>query len=206
MSDVRDAQPARRRTINPALKLFLELGPLALFFAAYLKVDIFAGTIALMICVIAALSISYVLLRRIPIMPLVTAAIVLVFGGLTLYFHNKLFVELKLTVLYLLFAGALFIGLKLGKPLLPVLFDGAFHLTAEGWRLLTLRWGYFFLSLAALNAIVVAASQTWTPDSDAIWANFNFYGKFPIIFLFTLAQTPFIMRHESKGEDVGDAL
>ena len=123
-----------------------------------------------------------------------------------MYFHNKLFVELKLTVLYLLFAGALFVGLRLGKPLLPVLFDGALHLTAEGWRLLTWRWAYFFLALAALNAGIVAASQIWTPDTDAIWANFNFYGKFPIILLFTMAQTPFILRHESKGDDGAEAL
>ena len=206
MTDVENAEPAKRRAINPVLKLFLELGPLALFFAAYLKVDLFAGTIALMVGVIVALSVSYALLRRIPIMPLVTAFIVIIFGGLTLYFHNKLFFELKLTVLYMLFGGALFIGLKMGRPLLPILFDGALHLTSEGWRLLTWRWAYFFFVLAALNAVVVAASQTWTPESDAIWASFNFYGKFPIIFLFTLAQTPFIMRHDLKGEDADDAL
>jgi len=206
MTNVRRDGPANRRTINPALKFALELGPLALFFAAYLKVDLFAGTVALMVGVFASLSISYVLLRRIPIMPLVTAVIVMIFGGLTLYFHNKLFVELKLTVLYFLFAAALFIGLRMGKPLLPVLFDGALHLTGEGWRLLTRRWAFFFLALAALNAVIVAASQHWTPDTDAIWANFNFYGKFPIIFLFTMAQTPFILRHESKDEEAADAL
>jgi intracellular septation protein len=201
MTDGQGAAPAKRATINPILKLFLELGPLALFFIAFLKGDLFVATAAMMAAVVVTLAVSYALLRRIPTMPLVTAGIVLVFGGLTLYFHNKLFIELKPTVLYLLFGGALFGGLVFNRPMLPILFDGALHVTPEGWRLLTWRWASFFLVLAVLNIIIVIASRTWTPDTDLIWANFKAFGIMPLIFLFAIAQTPLIMRHELKQEE-----
>jgi intracellular septation protein len=154
---------------------------------------------------VVTLAISYALLRRIPTMPLVTTVIVMVFGGLTLHFHNKIFIEMKPTVLYLLFAGALFGGLAFNRPMLPVLFDGALHVTAEGWRILTWRWASFFVVLAVLNVIVVMISRAWTPDTDAIWANFKAYGIMPLILLFAIAQTPLILRHELKDDDPGSA-
>jgi intracellular septation protein len=153
-----------------------------------------------MVCVVVTLAISYALLRRIPIMPLVTAIIVVIFGSLTLYFHNKTFAFIKPTVLYVLFAGALFGGLALKRPLLPVLFDGALHLTAEGWRKLTWRWAFFFLALAVLNEIV------WRTQTEGFWVGFKTFGAMPLTALFALAQTSLVMRHEAKGEEAGDAL
>jgi len=147
-----------KKTINPIFKLVLELGPLALFFIAYLKGDLFVATAVMMAAAVVTLAISYALLRRIPTMPLVTTVIVMVFGGLTLYFHNKIFIEMKPTVLYLLFAGALFGGLAFNRPMLPVLFDGALHVTAEGWRILTWRWASFFVFLAVLAAWAMVIS------------------------------------------------
>ena len=91
------------------------------------------------------LAVSYAMLRRIPIMPLVTAVIVLIFGSLTLIFHDETLIKIKPTALYLLFGAALFAGLWLKKPLLKILFDGALHVTEEGWRKLTWRWAFFFL-------------------------------------------------------------
>jgi intracellular septation protein len=133
-----EAAPAPpRKALNPTLKLVLELGPLALFFAAYSRLGIFAATAVLMACVFVTLGVSYAMLKRIPVMPLVTAVIVLIFGSLTLVFQNETLIKIKPTALYLLFGGALFAGLWLKRPLLKILFDGALHVTEEGWRKLT---------------------------------------------------------------------
>ena len=125
-----------------------------LFFAANAKFGIYAATGAFMVAVLIALAVSYALTRHIAIMPLVTAAIVLVFGGLTLILHDDLFIKLKPTIIYVLFGGTLLAGLAFGKPLLGLLFDSVFHLTEEGWRKLTWRWALFFFLLAVLNEIV----------------------------------------------------
>ena len=145
---------ADKKQLNPILKLVLDIGPLVLFFAANAKFGIFAATGAFMVAVLIALAVSYAMTRHIAIMPVVTAVIVLVFGGLTLVLHDELFIKLKPTIIYVLFGGTLLGGLALGKPLLGMLFDQMFHLTDEGWRKLTWRWALFFLALAVLNEIV----------------------------------------------------
>ena len=195
------APPTKRRTINPGLKLALELGPLALFFLTYWRSsNLFIATGVLMVCVIVTLAVSYALLRRIPIMPLVTAVIVIIFGSLTFYFHDTTFAKIKPTVLYLLFGGALLGGLAINRPLLPVLFDGALNLTPEGWRKLTWRWAFFFIGLALLNEIV------WRSLSEAFWVGFKAFGITPLIVLFAVAQAPLVIRYEAKGEETDDAL
>ena len=196
---------ARPRVINPGLKFTLELGPLAIFFLAYWKYDMFTATGALMVAVVAILILSYALLRRIPTMPLVTAVVVLIFGGLTLVLHDAAFIKIKVSALYLLFSGALFGGLLFDKLLLPIVFDSAFHITDEGWRKLTYRWGYFFLALAALNLVVWYIGYAWYGNSDNLWVAFKTFGILPLTVLFALAQTPLIMRYESK-EASSDAL
>jgi intracellular septation protein len=190
--------PARRKALNPIVKLVLELGPLALFFAVYSKLGIFAATGVLMAGVVVTLGVSYAMLRRIPIMPLVTAAIVLIFGSLTLFFHDETLIKIKPTVLYLLFGAALFVGLALKKPLLKVLFDGALHVTEEGWRILTWRWAFFFLALAVVNEIV------WRTQTTDLWVKFKTFGFMPLTLLFALAQAPLIMRTEAKEEETTD--
>src|SRR5438309_1968181 len=117
--------------IHPGLKMALDLGPLVLFFAANSRFGIFVATATFMVAVLAALAVSYALIRRLPIMPLVTAAVVLVFGTLTLVLHDELFIKLKPTIIYLLFAGVLLGGLAFGKLFLGVVFDSVFHLTEE---------------------------------------------------------------------------
>jgi intracellular septation protein len=186
----RDAPP--RRKINPTLKFALELGPLVVFFAANWKFKLFVATGALMVAVVAALVISFALMRRLPIMPLVTAIIVIIFGSLTFYFQNDAFIKMKPTALYLLFSGALLGGLAFGKLLLPVMFDSAFQITEEGWQKLTYRWAIFFLAMAVLNEIV------WRNTSPDFWVNFKSFGVIPLTMLFGLAQAPLIMRHEAK--------
>jgi intracellular septation protein len=193
------AQP-RRKALNPMLKFALELGPLALFFIVYGRLGIFAATGILMASVLVTLGVSYAMLRRIPIMPLVTAVIVLIFGSLTIVFHDETLIKIKPTALYILFGAALFVGLWLKKPLLKILFDGALHVTEEGWRKLTWRWAFFFLALAILNEIV------WRTQTTDLWVKFKTFGFLPLTLLFALAQAPLIMRYETKDEGPGDEL
>jgi intracellular septation protein len=193
--------PAKPKALNPALKLALELGPLALFFLSYAKFGIFAATGVMMVTVLITLAVSYSMLRRIPIMPLVTAVIVVIFGSLTLLYHDETLIKIKPTVLYLLFAGALFFGQVANKPMLKIMFDGAFHLTAEGWRKLTWRWAFFFLFLAALNELV------WRSLSTEHWVTFKSFGFLPLTVLFAVAQAPLISKFEAKGEEgVGEEI
>ena len=200
--------PAPRKTLNPMLKFALELGPLALFFIAYGRLGIFAATGVLMASVLVTLGVSYAMLRRIPIMPLVTAVIVLIFGSLTLFFHDETLIKIKPTALYILFAAALFVGLWLKKPLLKILFDGALHVTEEGWRILTWRWAFFFLALAVLNEIVWRGTAHYLPATEAtdLWVKFKTFGFLPLTLLFALAQAPLIMKYESKDEGSSDEL
>jgi intracellular septation protein len=191
--------PTPRKALNPVVKLILELGPLALFFAFYSKLGIFAATGVLMASVVVTLGVSYAMLRRFPIMPLVTAVIVLIFGSLTLFFHDETLIKIKPTALYLLFGAALFVGLVVKRPLLKILFDGALHVTEEGWRRLTWRWAFFFIALAILNEIV------WRTQTTDLWVKFKTFGFMPLTLLFALAQAPLIMRYETK-EETGDEL
>jgi len=151
-----------------------------------------------MASVLVTLAVSYAMLRRIPIMPLVTAVIVLIFGSLTLVLHDETLIKIKPTALYLLFGAALFVGLWLKKPLLKILFDGALHVTEEGWRRLTWRWAFFFLGLAVLNEFV------WRTQTTDLWVKFKTFGFLPLTLLFAVAQAPLIMRYEAKEGDTAD--
>ncbi len=192
--------PNPRKTLNPWVKFTLELGPLALFFLAYGRLGIFAATAVLMVGVVVTLGVSYAMLRRVPIMPLVTAAIVVVFGSLTLVFHDETLIKIKPTALYVLFGAALFVGLAIKKPMLKIVFDGALHVTEEGWRILTWRWAFFFLAMAVLNEIV------WRTQTTDLWVKFKTFGFMPLTLLFALAQAPLITRHEAKGGETGEAF
>jgi intracellular septation protein len=192
MSESSDTPPPK--ALHPWLKFALELGPLALFFVVYSRIGIFAATGVLMAGVLATLVVSWTMLRRIPIMPLVTAVIVVLFGSLTLVLHDETLIKIKPTALYLLFGAALFVGLALKKPLLKIMFDGALTVTEEGWRKLTWRWAFFFLALAALNELV------WRTQTTDMWVNFKTFGFLPLTLVFALAQAPLIMRYEVKGE------
>ncbi len=178
-----------RPELNPWLKLALELGPLGVFFFANARFGIYAATGAFMVAIVLALSASWVLTRRLAVMPLVTAMVVLVFGGLTLALQDEVFIKMKPTIVNLLFAGVLLGGLAFGRALLGYVFDSLFKLDEEGRRRLTLRWGLFFILLAALNEIV------WRNFSTDAWVSFKVFGIFPLTVAFTLFQMPLIQRH-----------
>jgi intracellular septation protein len=175
--------------LNPALKLALDLGPLLVFFAANSRFGIFVATGAFMAAIVIALAVAYGLTRHLPIMPLVTAVVVVVFGTLTLALHDEHFIKVKPTIIYVLFGSALLIGLAFGKSLLGIVFDSVFHLTEEGWRKLTLRWALFFLALAVLNEIV------WRTQTTDVWVSFKVFGVVPLTFLFAALQYPLLTKH-----------
>ena len=189
---------AKQKTqLNPVLKLVLDIGPLVLFFAANSKFGIFAATGAFMVAVLVALAVSYVMTRHIAVMPVVTAVIVLIFGGLTLLLHDELFIKLKPTIIYVLFGGTLVGGLLFGKPLLGIVFDSVFRLSEEGWRKLTWLWALFFFALAILNEIV------WRTQTTDFWVSFKLFGVVPLTFLFAALQYPLLTKYSIESSDKG---
>ncbi|MCL2452464.1 MAG: septation protein A [Alphaproteobacteria bacterium] len=211
-------QQGQARRVSHWLKFGIEIGPLILFFFANARPQFFAplavhilpapvlagpnaalltATLVLMVAVVTALAISFIVIRRLPTVPLFTALLVLMFGGLTLYLQDSTFIKMKPTVLYAGFGLALTGGLAMGKPILPILFDQAMSLTEQGWRRLTWRWSGFFFALAILNEIV------WRTQSNDVWVAFKFPGMLILIFLFSMAQMPFILRHSLPEDEAG---
>ena len=188
---------AKKKQLNPVLKLVLDIGPLLLFFAANAKFGIYVATGAFMAAVLIALAVSYAMTRHVAIMPVVTAVIVLVFGGLTLVLHDDLFINLKPTTIYVLFGGTLVGGLAFDKPLLGMVFDSVFHLREEGWRKLTWRWALFFFALAILNEVV------WRTQTTDFWVSFKLFGVVPLTFLFAVLQVPLLNRYSTENSKKG---
>ena len=170
-------------------KLAIELGPLLVFFAANAVAGIYAGTAAFMVATLISLAAARIRYRKVPIMPLVSGVIVLVFGGLTLFLRDETFIKLKPTIVYSMFALLLAGGLMLKKPLLELLFGPVFALTEEGWRKLTWRWIAFFVAMAIVNELV------WRNFSTDTWVSFKAFGFLPLTLLFTLAQVPLLQRY-----------
>jgi intracellular septation protein len=196
--------------LSPGLKLALDLGPLLLFFLANTRpalfapllapflpakliagphAGIFTATAVFIPAVLLALAISYAMTRHLPVMPLVTAIVVVVFGGATLILQDELFIKLKPTIIYVLFGTVLLGGLAFGKPLLGMVFDSVFNLTAEGWRKLTVRWALFFFVLAVLNEAV------WRTQSTDVWVAFKVFGVLPLTFVFAALQYPLLTKY-----------
>ena len=173
-------------------KLLVDIGPLAVFFIFYTRSDLQTAIFPFMIATVISVLFSYIIEKKIPIMPTVGAVIILVFGGLTIYFDNEVFFKMKPTIINLLFAGILYSGILLNKLLLKYLLGGAIKLKEEGWSILTKRWIGFFISLAILNEIV------WRTQSTDLWVNFKVFGILPITFIFTLTQFSIIKKFQIK--------
>jgi intracellular septation protein len=186
--------PLTQRKIGPLLRLALDLGPLLVFFAAYQLAGIFAATGAFMVASLISLGAGYAIERRISPVPLFTALLVLIFGGLTLYLKNGTFIKMKPTVLYAFFGFTLLGGLAFGRLFIKYVFATAFQLSEIGWRKLTWRWGIFFLTLAVLNEVI------WREMSEATWVKFKVFGIIPLIMVFALAQMPLVLKHETKPQ------
>jgi len=195
------AAPAVDGASQPALlpKLAIELGPLLVFFAGNAIAGIYAGTAAFMVTTVISLAVARLRYHKVPVMPLVSGVIVLVFGGLTLYLQNETFIKLKPTIVYSMFAVLLLAGFLMRKPVLELLFGPVFTLTEEGWRKLTLRWAAFFIAMAIVNELV------WRNFSTDAWVSFKAFGFLPLTLLFALAQVPLLQRHgEPPAAESGD--
>ena len=177
--------------MNSFIKLFIDIGPLAVFFIYYkVSGDLIEAILPLMLATIISVVISYILEKRIPIMPTLGAGIVVIFGGLTIIFDNKIFIFMKPTIINIIFAAILYGGIILKKPLLKYLLGSALKLEEKGWTILTQRWTAFFIALAVLNEIV------WRTMSEEFWVSFKVFGILPITFIFTMTQFPLIKKYQ----------
>ncbi|MBM6593969.1 septation protein A [Microvirga pudoricolor] len=193
-----------RKPLHPLLKLALELGPLGLFFFANAYAGrfgygedqrIYVATALFIAATVVALAVNYALVRKLPIMPMVSGLVVVVFGGLTLFLQDETFIKLKPTIVNTMFGLILLGGLYFRKPLLQIVLDSMFELTEEGWRKLTFRWAMFFFVLAALNEIV------WRTQTTDFWVTFKVFGIMPLTLVFALAQTPLLMRYDTSKKE-----
>ena len=171
-------------------KLLIDIGPLAVFFVFYTRSGLQASILPFMVATVIAVLFSYILEKKIPIMPTVGAGIILLFGGLTIYFDNDIFFKMKPTIINVLFAVILYGGILINKPLLKYLLGAALKLEEVGWKILTQRWIGFFIALAVLNEIV------WRTQSTDVWVNFKVFGILPITFIFTMTQFPLIKKYQ----------
>ncbi len=181
--------PHPTRTAPPWLKPTVDYGPLLVFLAFYLATDLLVATAALIAVTLLALVLALWIERRVPWMPVVTAAVVGVFGGLTLWSGDETFIKIKPTVAQLLFAAVLLGSLALGRPVLKPLLGAAWPMDDLGWRRLSLRFAIFFLVMAALNEAV------WRTQSTDVWVLFKVFGLFGLTMLFSFAQVPLMSRH-----------
>ena len=178
---------------RPVIKFITDFGPLLVFFTIYFKNDndLKLAIPPFIIATLIALAIVYFLERKISIVPLTSGILITLFGGLTLYFDNKIFFYMKPTIINLLFAFVLFFGQYITKKsLLKIFFQNTLNLEDEGWNKLNYRWIYFFIFMAILNEIV------WRTQSEVFWVNFKVWGLLPITFLFTASQVPLIKKYK----------
>jgi len=181
--------------LKPTIRVAADYGPLLIFFTIYFnnENDLKAAIPPFIVATLIALIVIYVLEKRIPMVPLVSGILISFFGGLTLYFDNKIFFYMKPTIINILFATVLFFGKYFTqKPLLKIFFKNAFDLEDEGWKKLNYRWIGFFLFIAILNEII------WRTQSEAFWVNFKVWGLLPISFLFAVSQVPLMNKYKLK--------
>ena len=177
------------------LKFITDFGPLLIFFTVYYKSgnNLSLAIPPLIISTIIAVAIMYFVEKKIPYVPLLGGVIISLFGGLTLYFNNPVFLYIKPTIVNIVFAAILLVGNFMNKNFLKLLFKSAFQLDETGWSKLNNRWAYFFIFLAMINEIVW---RTFAPEKEYIWVNFKVWGILPLTFIFTAIQLPLINKHK----------
>lgn len=182
------------RTEQAWVKPLADYGPLVVFFAAYQIWDLFAATAALMGATAIALALSLAINRRVPLMPLITAGVVGLFGSLTFIFNDDTFIKMKPTIVQAVIAAILLVGLFFGKALLKPVMGSAWPMDDTGWRKLTRNFGLFFLAMAVVNEIV------WRTQSEQFWVNFKVFGIMVLTLAFSMTQIPVLNRHQIKDE------
>ena len=175
------------------LKFITDFGPLLIFFTIYYKSgnNLSIAIPPLIISTLIAVAIMYFVEKKIPYVPLIGAIVISLFGGLTLYFDNPIFIYMKPTIVNIIFAGILIVSnIYFNKNFLKLFLQTAFQLNDEGWKKLNFRWAYFFIFLAILNEIV------WRTQSETTWVNFKVWGMLPITIIFTAMQLPLINKYK----------
>jgi len=175
--------------MNHKLKIALDMGPLAVFFIAYRLYGVQAATVAIMAATFFSLALTYWIERKISPMPLISGVIIAIFGTLTIIFHDNSFIKMKPTMVNIIFASILLIGLSFKKPLLKYALGSALELSDKGWQVLSLRWGLFFLFLAGLNEYI------WRNYTEDFWVNFKVFGMLTLTMVFSLLQLPLIKKY-----------
>ena len=183
------ATAKKGKDMTPGLKMLIEFGPLIAFFLANYMGGIFVATMVIMATTPIALLISWLITRKISLMPVITMVLVAIFGGLTLYLQDETFIKIKVTIINLMFSAILLGGLLFKKSLLSFVFGDAMNLDEQGWKKITLNWGLFFMVLALINELV------WRNTSTDTWVAYKTFGMLPITFIFALAQFPIIQKH-----------
>ena len=204
----------------PLIRLALELGPLIVFFAvntmgerwldaspllsSWFSQPIIFATAVFMVAMAISLLLSWLLLKRVAVMPLVTGVVVLVFGTLTLVFQDATFIKMKPTIVNTLFGGVLLGGLVFGQSLLRYVFGDVYKLEPKGWWILTWRWGAFFFVLAALNEIVWRGADAFIADpkeANDLWVAFKVWGIMPLTIVFSMLQLPVLKAYAPPEEE-----
>ncbi len=180
------------------LRPVVEYGPIVAFFIAYSIADLFVATASIMVATALALALSYIVERRIPMMPLITAGIIGVFGGLTLWLQDETFIKMKPTIIQVIIGTVLFSGLLAKRLFLKSLMGAAWHITDEGWRVLTVRFALFFFLMGALNEVV------WRTQSTDLWVNFKVFGLMGLTIVFILTQLPLLKRFAIEVNGASD--
>ena len=190
----------KRKELGAGMRLLLDIGPLILFFIANAKFGIYSATAAFIIAILIAMMVSLALTRRVSALQLFSAVMVIVMGGLTLYFHNETFIKIKPTIYYAFVALILGYGLFANKPILKSVLGSAYPgLDAAGWAKLTRNWALFFAVMAVVNEAV------WRNSSTDFWIGFKLWGAMPATLLFALANVPMLIRHGLNREDAASA-
>ncbi|MEK9643998.1 MAG: septation protein A [Alphaproteobacteria bacterium] len=180
------------------VKVVTDYGPLVVFFIAYRLWDLYVATAALMGATAVALFLSLAINRRVPLMPMITAGIVGVFGALTLIFNDDTFIKMKPTIVQALIAAILLGGLVLRRALLKPVMGTAWPMTDPGWRILTRNFGFFFLVMAVANELV------WRTQTEDFWVNFKVFGIMALTLAFSMTQIPVLNRYRIDDEGRGD--
>ena len=174
------------------IKSLIEIIPLILFFIANAKYGIIFATKTFVITTLIALIISYLYFKKISTLLLITTFLVLIFGGLTIFFKDPTFIKLKPTIVHFLFSLFLFLGLALKKNFLQIYLSSLIKLNDTGWNILTKRWGIFFLLMALLNETI------WRNFSTDFWVSFKVFGFLPLTIIFTLLQQNLIKNYSIR--------
>ncbi len=200
-----------RKPVNPVLKLVIELGPIVLFFLGYSRLKgqffTFAGvkydgfivvTAAFIPLMVLSSALLWWLTGRLSKMQIATLVLVVVFGGLSVWFNDEAFFKMKPTVIYLLFAGVLGFGLMRGKSYLRWVMEEMVPMADEGWMILTRRVAWFFLALAVANEIV------WRTMSTSDWVTFKTFVLTIALFAFFMGQGRLMARYALPADSKDD--